>query len=322
MYPLSYVLYKCANVKLQQLRVFCEVVAQGFNVSKAASALHTSQPGISRHIQLLEQSLGVVLLARQNTRVLGLTEAGTALLPSIRQMLADAENIERRAREIAVPAAARLVIATTHTHARHTLLPVLKKFIELHPRVALQLRQGSVPRISQLLRDEIVDIGVSTDPADHEGLTLMPCYRYGHSLVTPPGHALLKERNPRLESLVPYPLITYDERHRLGRVVREEFAKKGIEPNIVMSIIDDDIMKAYVEGGFGVAIMATMAFDPARDRRLRAVPLDHLFEPSTCSVMTKEGRYLEQYIRDFVELVKTMSPTGNMPAVAPPRAIV
>ena len=297
-------------MKLQLFRVFCEVVDQGFNVSKAAAALHTSQPGVSRHVHLLEESLGVVLLERQNTRVLGLTEAGHALLPSIRGMLADAENLERRARELAAPHTARLVIATTHTHARHTLLPVLKKFIEIHPGVALQLRQGSVPRISQLLKDEIVDIGVSTDPVDHEGLALVPCYRYGHSLVTPPRHALLKSPRITLESLVPYPLITYDERHRLGRVLREEFAKQALEPNIIMSIIDDDIMKAYVEAGFGVAVMATMAYDAARDRALRAVPLDHLFEPSTCYVMTKEGRYLERYIEDFVALLKAMSPTS------------
>lgn len=298
------------------MRVFCEVVNAGFNVSRAAAKLHTSQPGVSRNVRLLEESFGLVLLERQNTRLLGLTGAGKALLPVIRQMLNDAENLERRAREIAVPGKSSLAIATTHTHARHTLLPVLKRFIDLHPRVALRFRQGSVPRISQLLRDEIVDIGVSTDPDDDEGLNLIPCYRYGHSLIVTPGHALSKARRVSLETLGSYPLITYDERHRLGRVVRAEFAALNLQPNIFMSIIDDDIMKAYVEAGFGIAIMATMAFDPARDRNLRALPLDHLFEPSTCYVMSKEGRYLEQYIRDFVDLVKTMSPATDAKPLA------
>jgi LysR family cys regulon transcriptional activator len=294
------------NVKLQQLRIFCEVVDNGFNVSRAALALHTSQPGVSRHIHLLEQSLGVVLLARQNTRILGLSDAGSALLPAIRQTLTNADNLGRQAREIAKPGKTKFVIATTHTHARHTLLPVLKTFIDSHPGIALQLRQGSVPRISQLLKDETVDIGVSTDPADHDGLSLLPCYRYGHSLITPPRHPLLRERELTLEKLARFPLITYDDRHRLGRVVREEFAKKGLEPNIVMSIIDDDIMKSYVEGGFGAAIMATMAYDRRRDRNLRAIPLTRLFEASTCYVMIKEGRYLERHIKDFIGLVKSI----------------
>ncbi|HEX2831263.1 MAG TPA: LysR substrate-binding domain-containing protein [Burkholderiales bacterium] len=300
-------------LKLIQLRFFREVVDNDFNVSRAAAALHTSQPGVSRHLQLLEQSLGVVLLNRQNTRIVGLTDAGAALLPAVRQVLTEADNLQRQAREIAAPAKTKFVIATTHTHARHTLLPVLKTFMDTHPRIALQLRQGSVPRISQLLRDEIVDIGVSTDPVDHEGLALLPCYRYTHSLITPPGHALLKEKRITLERLAQFPLITYDERHRLGRLVREEFASSRLEPNIVMSIIDDDIMKAYVEAGFGVAIMATMAFDPARDRGVRAIPLDHLFEPSTCYVMTKERRYLERHIQDFIALVKSAQP-GEAPA--------
>ena len=296
-------------MKLQQLRFFREVVDSGFNVSRAAAALHTSQPGVSRHIQLLEEELGVELLERQNTRILGLTDAGRELLTGVRRVLLEADNLERQAQEIASPARSKFTIATTHTHARHTLLPVLKRFIESHPDVALQLRQGSVPRISQLLLDEVVDIGVSTDPFEREGLTLVPCYRYAHSLVTPPGHPLLKHKRVSLEHLVGYPLITYDERHRLGRLVREELAGRKLAATIVMSIIDDDIMKAYVEAGFGVAIMASMAYDPAKDRDLRATPLDHLFEPSTCYVMTKQGRYLGRHARDFVELVKAMPPT-------------
>ena len=300
------------SLKLVQLRFFREVVDNEFNVSRAAAALHASQPGVSRHLQLLEQSLGVVLLNRQNTRIVGLTEAGAALLPAVRQILTDADNLERQASELAAPAKTKFVIATTHTHARHTLLPVLKTFMDTHPRVALQLRQGSVPRISQLLRDEIVDIGVSTDPVDHEGLTLLPCYRYTHSLITKAGHPLLKEKPVTLERLAEFPLITYDERHRLGRLVREEFASRRLEPNIVMSIIDDDIMKAYVEAGFGVAIMATMAFDASRDRGVRAIPLDHLFEASTCYVMTKERRYVERHIREFIELVKSAQPDNAM----------
>jgi len=298
-------------MKLIQLRTFCEVVDNGLNVSRAASVLHTSQPGVSRHLRLLEESLGVVLLNRQNTRILGLSEAGTALLPSIRQMIAEADNLERQAQEIATRGRTRFAIATTHTHARHTLLPMLKTFLDTHPGIAVMLRQGSVPRISQLLRDGTVDIGVSTDPTDGEGLTLVPCYRYEHSLITPPRHPLTREKRITLERLAAYPLITYDERHRLGRIVRSEFAAKGLKPNIVMSIIDDDIMKSYVEAGFGVAIMATMAFDPIRDRGVRALSLGHLFEPSTCYVMTKERRYLEQHIRDFIDLMKGVkrSPT-------------
>ena len=291
-------------MKFQQLRYLQEVVDSGFNVSKAAAALHTSQPGVSRHIQLLEQELGVGLLERHSTRISGLSAAGTALLPAVRRILMEADNLQRQARELARPGKTKFVIATTHTHARHTLLPVLKRYIGLHPGIALQLRQGSVPRISQLLVDEIVDIGVATEPTDHQGLALLPCYRYEHTLITPARHPLLNRRRLTLADLAPYPIITYDDRHRLGRAVREEFARKGLQPNIVMSIIDDDIMKAYVESGFGIAILPSMAYSRSKDRNLRALPVTHLFEPSTCYVMTKEGRYLEQHVRDFIELVK------------------
>ncbi|MCC7410341.1 MAG: hypothetical protein IT495_01720 [Gammaproteobacteria bacterium] len=78
----------------------------------------------------------------------------------------------------------------------------------------------------------------------------------------------LKEKRITLERLAAHPLITYDERHRLGRTVRSEFTAKGLKPNIVMSIIDDDIMKPYMEAGFGIAIMASA--------------IEHMGKPDRC----------------------------------------
>jgi LysR family transcriptional regulator, cys regulon transcriptional activator len=298
-------------VKLQQMRCLCEVIDRGFNVSKAAAALHTSQPGVSRQIQLLEEELRVALLERRTTRITGMTDAGRALLPAMRRMLSEADNLRRQAHELASSGRTRFIISTSHTYARHTLLSVLKRFIQLHPRIAIQMREGAAPRIMQLLAAGEVDIGVATEPVDRlAGITLMPCYRISNSLITPPGHPLLRHRRVTLEQMVKFPIITYDERHHLGRVVRDRFRRAGLEPNYVISIIDDEVMKAYVEAGFGIAILPSVAFSRTKDRRLRAVSVGHLFEAGTCVVMTPEGLPMAEHVKDFIELVRQTPVTG------------
>jgi len=305
-------------MKLQQIRCFCELVAHHFNASRTAETLHTSQPGVSRQIQSLESALGTVLLERNTTRITGLTPAGKELYPLMRRLLADADHIRRSAEKLR-SGKRRFVISTSHTYARHTLLSVLEGFIRRHPDVAIQLRESAAPRIMQLLVDGEVDIGVATEPVDKlPGIALLPCYRVDHSLIMPDGHPLAECRRPTLEQLHPYPLITYDERHYLGRVVREQFARRGLDPNIVISIIDDDVMKAYVESGFGIAVLPSIAFNKSRDTRLREVAVNHLFGAGTCVVMTREGAPLHEHLRDFIDLVKGTPVSGVSPAKSRP----
>lgn len=298
-------------MKLQQVRLLCEIVDQGFNVSKAASALHTSQPGVSRQIQLLEDELGAELLERRNTRLSGLTKAGQSLLPAMRRLLSEADQIKRQAGEVSTSAKTRFIISTTHTYARHTLLSVLKRFIQHHPQISIQMREGAAPRIMQLLAAGEVDIGIATEPVDRlPGISLMPCYTVNNSVIAPLGHPILKLQKITLEDMVRYPIITYDERHFLGRVVRESFQRRGLEAYYVISIIDDDVMKAYVEAGFGIAILPSVAYSKVKDRKLQAVPVGHLFKAGTCVVMTPENKPMKPHVSDFIELVKATPVSG------------
>lgn len=299
-------------MKLQQLRYLCEIVDRGLNVSRAAAALHTSQPGVSKQIRLLEEELGVVLLERRNTRVTGLTDAGRTLLPAMRQMLLDAENLRKRARDVAHPAQSKLVIASTHTHARYVLPAMFRRFVQRYPHVAIHMRQGSMERIAELLASGEADIGVTTRPAKRlPGIAMTECYRLGQSIITPPNHPLLVKRGKlSFQDLLPYPIITYDERFSLGRAVRDGFAARGLEPNIAIRAIDSDVMKAYVEAGFGVAVLVRVAYSRAQDRGLRAIPATHLFGESVCCAMTMEGRHLERHARDFISLMQSVAVPG------------
>lgn len=291
-------------MKLHQLRYLCEVVDSNLSVSRAAERLHTSPSGISKQLRILEEELGAVLLTRKSTRITGVTKIGRAALPTIRRILKDVEIVRRVSSELSGKAKGTLTIATTHTHARYALVPTIRRFVREFPEVGLHMRQGTPAQIGQWVASGGVDIGIGTAPLNVEpGLVQIPCYQLKHSVVVPRNHPLLRLRRISLEAVAKCPLITHDPASRLGRLVEEAFAAKGLSCNIVIRAIDTSVMKKYVELGFGIAVLPTVAIDAREDDGLRAIPASHLFKPSTACVIIMRGQSLPDYGRRFVALV-------------------
>ncbi len=290
-------------MKLQQLKYLSEVARRGLNLSEAAEALHTSQPGISKQIRLLEEELGVQILVRHGKRVVDVTEPGKLILGIAERMLKDAENLKQVARDFSSEDAGALVIATTHTQARYALPPVVRRFTQLYPRVRLSLRQGSPQHIADLVKSGEADIAIATEATElYGGLVLLPCSQWNHCVITPLKHPLLKERQLTLEAIARHPVITYDFAFTGDSPIRRAFDNKGITPNVVLTAIDADVIKAYVEMGLGIGILAKMAFDPARDLGLRLIDASHLFDPSMTRIGVRPDTYLRGYVYDFIEL--------------------
>lgn len=291
-------------MKLHQLRCLCEVADAGLSISRAAAKLHTSPAGISKQVKLLEDQLGATLLVRKNTRITGLTETGQAVLPTFRRVLKDVENARRIAHEVSGHGKGELMIATTHTHASYALVPMIKRFMHDYPNVGLYLRQAPPAQISQLVASGEVDIGIATAPIDiAPGLIQIPSYELQYSIITPRNHPLLRTRRPALEAISEYPFITSNPASRLGRLVRESFAAKGLTCNVVISALDTNVAKTYVRLGFGIAVLPTIAVDIRQDAALCAIPAGHLFKPARACIVMVEGQELPAYARSFVAMV-------------------
>lgn len=292
----------CNTMKLQQLRYLREVARRGLNLSEAAEALHTSQPGISKQIRQLEDELGVDLLVRHGKRIVDVTEPGRAILEIAGRILQDTENLKQVAREFGAEDSGAFTIATTHTQARYALPPVIARFSQRYPKVRLSLRQGSPQHIGELVLSGEADIAIVTEAAEfYDGLVLLPCYQWNRCVITPLRHPLLKEAQLTLEAIARYPVVTYDFAFTGDSPIKRAFENKGISPNVVLTAIDADVIKAYVEMGLGVGILAKMAFDPARDLGLRLIDASHLFEPSMTRIAVRPNAYLRGYVYDFVE---------------------
>jgi LysR family cys regulon transcriptional activator len=290
-------------MKLQQLRYLCEVAHQGLNLSTAADALHTSQPGISKQIKLLEDELGVEILVRNGKRVTAVTPPGKAILAIAQRILQETENLKQAAQDYSNQDSGSLTIATTHTQARYALPEVIRRFTARYPRVKLSLIQGNPVQICEFTLNGHADICIATEAiATFEELAMLPCYSWNRCVIAPPRHPILKQQALTLETIAKYPIITYDHAFAGRSQINHAFATRGIKPNVVLTAIDSDVIKTYVALGLGIGILAKMAFDPARDKNLRALDASHLFESSTTRIGVLRNAYMRGYVYDFIEM--------------------
>jgi len=290
-------------MKLQQLRFICEVARHNLNLSNAAEALFTSQPGISKQIRSLEDELGVDIFVRHGKRLVAVTAPGKAILEIAQRMLKDGENLRQVGEEFTEEDNGHLTIATTHTQARYALPHVIQRFTKRYPGVRLSLRQGSPTQISELVTSGEADIAIATEAIElYEDLVMLPCYEWNRCVLVPPGHPLLKAKKLTLQAMAGFPIITYDFAFTGRSKMNQAFADKGLTPNVVLTAIDADVIKTYVELGLGIGIVAMMAYDPKRDTHLRAMDASHLFEPSTTRIGIRKNSYLRGYTFEFIEM--------------------
>ena len=288
-------------MNLQQLRIVREAVQQNFNLTQVAAALFTSQSGVSKHIKDLEDELGVELFQRRGKRLLGLTEPGKELAVVVDRMLQDVRNIKRLAQQFSSADQGQLTIATTHTQARYALPQVVARFKAAYPRVHLVLHQGSPSEIVSLLQSGEADIGIATEAlGKDDAFVTFPFYEWRHAVVVPEGHALTRQPLT-LEALAEQPLITYHEGYTGRARIDASFAAAGLAPDVVMSALDADVIKTYVQIGLGVGVIAAMAFEPGRDSGLQLIDASHLFPPNTTRIALKRGHYLRGFAYRFLQ---------------------
>jgi len=306
-------------MNFQQLRIVREAVRRNFNLTEVAAALYTAQSGVSKHIKDLEDELGVELFIRRGKRLLGLTEPGKQLVVIVERMLLDAKNLKGLADQFAGADQGRLTIATTHTQARYALPAVITRFKRAYPRVQLVLLQGSPGEIVALVQSGEADIGIATEALDGvETFATFPFYQWHHAVVVPEGHALAQRTELALGALAEYPLITYHEGFTGRARIDETFAAAGLAPDIVMSALDADVIKTYVQLGLGVGIIASMAFEPQRDQGLKLLTAEHLFSANTTRIALRRGHFLRGFAYRFLqECVPALTEKTVREAVVP-----
>lgn len=274
--------------------------------------LHTSQPGISRQIQMLEAELGFDILARQGKRITGLTPEGETVLAAAQRMESEAERLRRLSKAHRNFMCGRLTVATTYFHARYTLVDAVLAYRKAHPDVSLSLHQSDPLEIARQVAAGEADLGISVESSQLEReVAFFPfdvsCRNAAQpakrTLITPAGHPLLDTRRLTLALIAKYPMIMYDPKMNVGWGVMQTFKQNGIAPNVVLTASDADVIKTYVAAGLGVAIVQQPVIDPKRDRDLRAIDVSYLFEAGKTVLMLRRGNAMADHVGDFIRLV-------------------
>jgi LysR family cys regulon transcriptional activator len=287
-------------MNLQQLRYAAQVARRGLNISEAAAALHTSQPGVSKQLRALEEELGVEIFVRQGRRLTAVTEAGREILAGIERILAEIANLRAVGEEHASPGRGSLVLAVTHTQARYALPRVVAAFKRRFPEVHLKMLQGSPHQLAKAVADGEADIAIATEAlAEHEELVSVPAYQWHHGVVVAAGHALEREKPLTLEAIARFPLVTYDASFTGRSAIDRSFAQRGLAPEIALTALDSDVIKSYAGLGLGVGIVSETAYDAQKDRGLVLLPAAHLFPVQTTRIAFRKGARLRGFAMEF-----------------------
>ena len=293
-------------MKLQQLRYIVEVANHDLNVSATAQALFTSQPGVSKQIRLLEDELGVEIFVRTGKHLTQVTQVGQQIIDMATQVLRQTSVIKQIADECSNEASGELTIATTHTQARYALPSVIQEFRRKYPEVALHMKQGTPAQIAELAASGAADFAIATEGMElFKDLVMMPCYEWNRSVVVPKGHPLAAKavmaNTLTLQDIADYPIVTYvfgfTGRSRLD----DAFQAVSLTPNVVFTATDTDVIKTYVRLGFGVGIIASMAYDESQDSDLVRIDASHLFASSVTHIGFRRGTFLRRYMLDLIQ---------------------
>jgi LysR family cys regulon transcriptional activator len=295
-------------MNLHQFRFVQEAARRNLNLTEAAKALHTSQPGVSKAIIELEEELGIEIFARHGKRLKRVTEPGRHVLRSIEVIMREVGNLKRIGEQFSSEDTGMLSIATTHTQARYVLPVAVAKLREAYPKVNISLHQGTPAEVARMLIDEVAEIGVATESlADYPDLITLPCYEWQHVVVLPAGHALAKKERLTLEDIAQQPIITYHPSFTGRTKIDHAFAQRKLQPRIALEAIDSDVIKTYVQLGLGIGIVAEMAVRdvPATgaDTDLVARPVGLLFGQNVARVAFKRSAYLRDFVFKFAELL-------------------
>ena len=290
-------------MKLHQLRYLAAVAQSGLNITAAAQKLHTSQPGVSKQIKLLEDELGFQIFVREGRNLTRITPAGQQVIERALRVLQEVQSIRGLSTELRDEGRGSLSIGTTHTQARYVLPAVIREFRARYPNVRLNLHQGTSEQIAEMVAQDRIDCAVATGSEQRfAALALLPCYRWSRVVIVPRDHPLTRQERLTYRAVSSYPIITYTFSFSGPSSLNEAFAKAGYTPNVAITAQDADVIVTYVRLGLGVGIVAPMAVaEGAED--LAVLDASHLLPAHTTWLGFRRGTLLRRYMYDFAQLL-------------------
>ena len=260
----------------RRLQVF-HTVARLLSFTKAAEALHMTQPAVTFQVRQLEEHFDTRLFDRTHNRI-GLTEAGRRVYEYAERISRLYQEMDGAVRELTGDAGGTLLIGASNTIAEYMLPALLGDFKAGHPEVGIRLRVSNTDAVVAMVEDNEVDLGVVEAPVPNRGLVVELCRVDELVAVTAPGHPLAGKGRVAVTELLDYPYIAREEGSGTREVVQEYLRAAGVASSgvdTVMELGSPEAVKGAVEAGMGVAVLSrTTIQKELRLGTLVAIPLD------------------------------------------------
>jgi len=302
------------NISLRQLRAFA-AVGRLASFTRAADALHTTQPALSAQINDLEEMLGVRLFDR-STRSVTITQAGRELLPTVEKVLGDLRLIVTHARDVAQKNVGRIVIAALPS-VSSTLLPqAVAQFRTRFPGITIVLRDALAERVVEMVREDVADFGITGAPGNDPQMEFTSLATDRMVAVLPRNHPLAGKRRLALADLLETPLILMNRDSSVRRIVDQASAAIGrmatpeYEPEFMATAI------GMVRAGLGATLLPSSALEITAASDLVVHPLDDRALTRQLGVLRKKQRAYSPAAAAFVAEL-TIFATNWFSTVAP-----
>ena len=287
-------------MEIRELRSFC-AAARLRSISRAAEELKIRQPTVTTHIQKLESELRSTLFDRVR-RPIQLTLAGkrlaelaTPLVEGIDALAATASEAEGRG---------PVVLAATPDIIPHTLLRVVRVFLERHPHIHLTIKSATRAEVSDIVANGDADMGVVQHYDRNDAFEFEALFVYERALITPLGHPLLDSPVESIEQIADYPLILMGEGTYTRDLLVSELNRRGVNYEIVVDLDSMDMIKRYVALGMGVSVGPRLAIDPEDHEVLGVVSLANILPVEQGGILTLKGKSISTPARRFMAVMR------------------
>jgi DNA-binding transcriptional LysR family regulator len=244
-------------MELRHLRYF-EAVARHSHVTRAAEELHIAQPALSKQISQLEQELDVALFDRVGRNV-RLTEAGEALLPHVRMVLAQVEAARAEMAERVGLRRGRAAIGTPPTVGTQLLPKALADFNQQYPGIEFRLHEAGVQTLLDLLEAGLADMAVVTLPVDDSNLMVAELFGEELVVVARNTHWLASQSSVTLDELRNEGWLLSPKSYELRETTLHACHQAGFAPRVVLDGGEMDTLLHLVAAGVGITLVPRLA---------------------------------------------------------------
>lgn len=274
----------------RRLQVFF-TVAKLMSFTKAAEALHMTQPAITFQVRQLEEQFNTRLFDRTHNKI-SLTRAGELVYFRAGKIFELYDEMDNAVRELTGEVSGSLIIGASTTIAEYMLPALLGNFKRHHPDVKLQLVVHNTDGIVSMVENNDLDLGVVEAPVANKNLQVEVCRMDDLVAIVPPDHPLADRESVTIKELMGYPYICREEGSGTRDVILEYLGDNGMSSDdldVIMELGNPEAIKGAVEAGMGISIIsATTIIKELRLATLVSIPLDPQLERPFSFVRQKQ----------------------------------